>query len=242
MSTFMMHCGGRVVTPAELQAIPLPEKTQTYEPVPFIDLLTNTKKICDDLLGMEYVGEKLAVSGKDQRFFGLLQYRDNIEDKIGHAIGIRSSYDKSMSNGFCSGATIFVCDNMAFTGDVTYMRKHTKNVWNDLEEKLVSVIYNTKNKFIRIVEDAYKMADTKIDTNDAYSFIGRAIGHKVLQARQAQNAFKHWNNAPYDDFKSKNVWSLYNACTEALKSTTPNKILERHIDLHDRTISDFGLS
>ena len=242
MSTFMIHCGGKQVNFAELSAIPLPERTDTYEPVPFSDLLVNTKRICDDILDLEFVDQKLAVSKNEQRFFGLLQYKDPKNEEMGQAIGIRSSHDKSMSNGFCSGATVFVCDNMSFTGDITYMRKHTKNVMDDLQDKLVSVLYRSKDKFFNIVEDTKNMKDIPISTDDAYSFIGRAFGHKTLGARQASDAIRHWNSPPYSEFMQKNVWSLYNACTESLKSTPPNKILEKHIDLHDRTLGEFGIS
>jgi len=242
MSTFMIHCGGKQVNFAELSAIPLPERTDTYEPVPFSDLLVNTKRICDDILDLEFVDQKLAVSKNEQRFFGLLQYKDPNNEEMGQAIGIRSSHDKSMSNGFCSGATVFVCDNMAFTGDITYMRKHTKNVMDDLQDKLVSVLYRSKDKFFNIIEDTKNMKEISISTDDAYSFIGRAFGHETLGARQASDAIRHWNSPPYSEFMQKNVWSLYNACTESLKSTLPNKILERHIDLHDRTLGEFGIS
>jgi len=131
---------------------------------------------------------------------------------------------------------------MSFTGEVTYMRKHTKNVFEDLQDKLVSVLYKSKDKFANIVKDAEDMKDIEITTDDAFSFIGRAFGYKTLGARQASDAIRHWNSPPYAEFMDKSVWSLYNACTESLKSTPPNKILERHIDLHDRTLKEFGIS
>jgi hypothetical protein len=240
-STFMMHCGGRPVGFEDPALSFVPEKTETYEPVPFSELILNTKKVCDDLLDMEFVDQKIAVSGKDQRMFTLLQYRKDEQDKIGHAVGIRSSHDKSMSIGFCSGATVFVCDNMAFTGEVTYMRKHTKNVFDDLKEKLVTTIYNSKDKLINIQLDAEKLQKTEITNDDAYGFIGVALGHKTLLARQAQMAIKHWNNPPYQEFSPHDAWSLYNASTEALKTTQPNKIIEKHIDLHSRIIDHFGI-
>ena len=239
--SFMIHCGGKKVNFAELSAIEIPKRTDTYEPVAFADLLVNTKNICDDLLDLEFIDQKLAVSKDEQRFFGLLQYKNPDNDEMGQAIGIRSSHDKSMSIGFCAGSTVFVCDNMAFTGDVTYMRKHTKNVFDDLQDKLVSVLYKSKNKFANIVEDSKNMKQMPIHTNDAYSFIGRAFGHKTFGARQAAEAIRMWDNPPYAEFMKQNVWSLYNACTEALKSTPPNSILERHIKLHDRAMIEFGI-
>jgi hypothetical protein len=58
------------------------------------------------------------------------------------------------------------------------------------------------------------------------------MGHGVLKPRQVAKALKQWNNPP-NAFASRSMWSLYNACTEALKSTPPNRILESHIKLHE---------
>ena len=45
-STFMMHCGGRPVGFEDPALSFVPEKTETYEPVPFSELILNTKRVC----------------------------------------------------------------------------------------------------------------------------------------------------------------------------------------------------
>jgi|TARA_Y100000310_G_scaffold58126_1_gene53365 hypothetical protein len=229
----MIHCGGRQVTFDELANIPLPEETDTYKPVAFGDLIANTLNISQGLLkDYDYIGSELAVAGNDQRMFGVIKFKSEESDEMGLAIGIRSSYDKSISNGFCMGANVFVCDNLAFNGTVTYMRKHTKNVVDDLEEKLVSTIWNSQNKFQNILRDKEYMANLYINNDQAYKFLGLMMGHKVLKPRQVAKALMQWKNPP-DAFGNRDMWSLYNACTEALKSTPPNRILESHIKLHE---------
>ena len=232
MSQMLLHCGGRSVSFDELAAVPLPEKTETYTPVAFKDIVMNTKQIADDLLkDFTYQDSMYALAGKDQRMFAIHTYKGDDPD-MGHAIGIRSSYDKSMSNGLCSGAKVFVCDNLMFSGEVTYMRKHTKNVIKDLEEKAVSVIYNSTVKFFNTVRDRDAMMDVSVTDNQAYEFLGKMAGRKVLKSQQFNTALRCWDKPPYIDFSYKNVWSLYNTCTEALKSTPPNKIIEKHTELH----------
>ncbi len=233
MSQMLLHCGGRNVSFDELAAVPLPEETETYTPVAFQDIVTNAKQVADDLLkDYSYVDSTYALAGKDQRMFAIHTYRGE-DDEMGHSIGIRSSYDKSMSNGICSGAKIFVCDNLIFRGEITYMRKHTKNVIQDLEDKLVSVIYNSTAKFQNIIRDRDAMTTVDVTDNQAYEFLGKMAGNKVLRSQQFNAALRCWKKPPYEEFAPKNVWSLYNACTEALKSTPPNKIIEKHIMLHD---------
>ena len=233
MNKMILHCGGKEVSYDELAAVPLPEETSTYIPVSFADIVKNAKQIADDLLkDHTYKDSQYALAGKDQRMFSVLRYQ-NCNDEMGLAIGVRSSYDKSMSNGFCIGASIFVCDNLAFSGDITYMRKHTKNVLEDLEKEMTHKIYSSQKNFNNILEDKFDMAKKLMTNNQAYEFIGKLYGHNVLKPRQLAETFRNWKKPPHEEFQERNMWSLYNACTEALKSTPPNRILEQHIKLHN---------
>ena len=98
---------------------------------------------------------------------------------------------------------------------------------------MVSTIWNSQNKFQNILEDKENMANILVDNNQAYEFLGLMMGHGVLKPRQVSKALKCWRYPSHDAFANRSMWSLYNACTEALKSTPPNRILESHIKLHD---------
>ena len=160
----MIHCGGIHADYAEVCSVRLPQETDTYVPVPYKDIIDNTKIVADNLLkDFEYDGSQYALAGKDKdgtynKFFGVHYYKGENEE-MHQAIGMRSSYDKSMANGVCAGARIFVCDNMAFVGEITIMRKHTKNVVSDLQDKLVSALYKANNNFANIVQDTQIMKD-----------------------------------------------------------------------------------
>ena len=43
-------------------------------------------------------------------------------------VGVRNSHDKSFPAGLVIGASIFVCDNLSFSGEVKLARKHTVHV------------------------------------------------------------------------------------------------------------------
>tara|TARA_R100000664_G_scaffold1110_1_gene2980 strand:- start:5681 stop:6412 length:732 start_codon:yes stop_codon:yes gene_type:complete len=238
----MVHCGGINANYNEVCSVPLPQETETYVPVPYKDIIDNTKEVADTLLkGYEYDSSQYALSGKDKdgnynKFFGVHYYKGDNEE-MHQAIGMRSSYDKSMANGVCAGARIFVCDNMAFVGEITIMRKHTKNVLQDLQDQLVNALYRANKSFTDIVEDTRIMKDTPINKDEAYEFIGKARGYKLLSANQSNEAYKNWDKPPFEEFEKSNMWSLYNACTEALKTSPPNKIIEKHIALHKRAMA-----
>lgn len=47
-------------------------------------------------------------------------------------VGLRNSHDKRFLVGISFGSRVFVCDNLAFTGDHVVKRKHTANLKRDL--------------------------------------------------------------------------------------------------------------
>ena len=138
-----------------------------------------------------------------------------------------------MSVGIAIGASVFVCDNLALTGDIAIMRKHTANVWNDLEELTITTIYRSQHNFTKIVEDAEIMRGRYLSNDDAFRMIGLMYGNDIISPRQIPVVKREWLNPTQPDFEERNVWSLYNAVTESLKSSPPNKIMEKHIALHE---------
>ena len=153
-SQLLMHTsGGEYCTLDDLRNIPLPEETPTYKPVSHYDLATNLAKVSATLL-RDYSLEKsnYGLARDGAQLFGVHTYR-NGSDSMGLSIGFRNSYDKSMSVGIAIGASVFVCDNLALTGEISISRKHSANVWQDLEELTITTIYRSQNNFNRILED-----------------------------------------------------------------------------------------
>jgi hypothetical protein len=114
MKGLMLHCGGQLKTKEEVFAIPVPPATATYTPLPFESFITRIEKHLA-VEGITVTEEHLALAKDGQRLFGL-----------------RTSYDRSFANGVSIGAAVFVCDNLSFSGDVTFERKHTAGMLRDL--------------------------------------------------------------------------------------------------------------
>ena len=229
----LMHtAGGDYASLDELRQIPIPEETPTYKPVSHYDLATNLAEVSGTLL-RDYQLEKsqYGLARDGNQLFGVHTYR-NGSDSMGLSIGFRNSYDKSMSVGIAIGASVFVCDNLALTGEIAIARKHTSNVWQDLEALTITTIYRSQHNFTRIVEDAQVMQGQHLSDNDAYRLIGLMYGNGIISPRQIPVVKKEWLTPQHDAFEDRNTWSFYNAVTEALKTAPPTKIMERHIALH----------
>jgi Domain of unknown function (DUF932) len=230
--SLLVHRGGQIVTRDDLALVPVPKATDSYVPMPHNNLAETLLTIGKDILkGFTLAYEQYALAREGQQMFGVLAFR-NDDTELGLSIGFRNSYDKSMAIGIAIGAQVFVCDNLALTGDITIMRKHTANVWTSLEDIAISTLYRSQQNFRKIVEDSETLKGRMIDNNEAFKMIGLMFGHGILTPRQLPVIKKEWLTPSYDDFRPRTMWSFYNACTEALKSCPPLVIMEKHISLH----------
>ena len=143
-----------------------------------------------------------------------------------------NSYDKSMAIGIAIGAEVFVCDNLALTGDITIMKKHTQNVWQGLEDAAIATLYRSQKNFQKIVADSETLKGRMLDDTEAFKLIGLMFGHGILTPRQLPVVKNEWLHPGHTEFEARNMWSFYNGCTESLKSCPPVMIMEKHIQLH----------
>jgi hypothetical protein len=72
-----------------------------------------------------------------------------------------------------------------------------------------------------------------LGNDDAFRLLGLLYGNDVITPRQIPVVKKEWLSPTHEAFGERSAWSFYNACTEALKSSPPNKIMEKHISLHE---------
>jgi hypothetical protein len=232
-ATMVLHKGGKECNRGELDLIPLPQKTETYQPVSHFELANKLLTVSQDIMsGFTLTKEKYGIARDGNQLFGMLQFR-NSEPDMGLAIGFRNSYDKSMSVGFACGASVFVCDNLALTGDIVVMRKHTKSVWEELEELAVSSCYRAMKNFKQVVLDSFKLKNHGLDIDAGFSHLGRLYGHDLIGPRQMTVAKDEWLKPSHEAFAPRTGWSLYNAVTESLKSCPPTDIMEKHVNLHN---------
>src|SRR5713226_3573358 len=110
----------------ELAQIPVPEATPTHRPVPhheIVEALVETLSFRH----IAVVNEEYAVSNDGMKMFGILDLETQMQG-CRFAIGLRNSHDKSMRLAMTCGVRVFVCHNMAFSGDFTpVLAKHSKS-------------------------------------------------------------------------------------------------------------------
>jgi len=228
----MLHCGAQEATPQDLAAVPVPQVTKSYCPITHDNLANMLKDLGQSILsGFELSQSQFGLSRDGQQLFGIHTFHNGRSD-LGLSIGFRNSYDKSLSVGIAVGASVFVCDNLALTGDITVMRKHTLNVQSDLEQLAVTSILKARTAFTQVSEDAGRMKDLPLENDNAFRLIGLLYGHGIITPRQIPVTKREWLEPQHAEFEPRTMWSFYNAVTEALKTAPPRTIMERHLQLH----------
>ncbi len=126
------HTKTTLVSREQLALVPCPRRTYTHKPVPHIDLVdTLTTRL--QARGWSINREEYAVTPSGMQIFGVMDLQgDDLwrgNGGAGATLGFRAANDKSLAIQVVAGARIFVCDNMAFSGESIIMaRKHTRGL------------------------------------------------------------------------------------------------------------------
>jgi hypothetical protein len=117
---------GRTINRDELALVPTPPVTATHQPVPHHEIV----QALAETLGFSHIGvvhNEYAVSPDGMKMFGVLDLETEMHGAR-FSIGLRNSHDKSMRLALTCGYRVFVCSNMAFSGDFTpVLAKHSKS-------------------------------------------------------------------------------------------------------------------
>src|SRR5437899_8411695 len=124
-ATLIAHCDTNMVSREQLAAIPTPEGTDTFRPVPHTELVMSIEAILETK-GISITKEQFAVRADGSRLFATFDLSlEGIAGSCG-ALGMRTGNDRTMTLQMLTGLRIFVCDNMAFSGDqIDLTRKQT---------------------------------------------------------------------------------------------------------------------
>jgi hypothetical protein len=238
MDEFLIHKGGEIVTREQLDLIKVPEETDSYVPVSHYHLTDKLLTVSQDLLtDFTLAGENYALARQGQQLFALLKFK-NDNSEIGLSVAFRNSYDRSMSVGLAIGASVFICDNLALHGEIAVMKKHTKGVWNALEDLAITSLYKAGHKWEKVITDSERLKGIPVGNREAFQLMGLLYGQDIVSPRQLPVIREEWLRPTHDAFNERNKWSFFNAVTEALKSTPPISIMEKHVWAYQEIVEE----
>jgi hypothetical protein len=227
MSKIMLHRGGWTATLADLAAVPVPEPTDSYVPVPYPRLVEEIK-IHVPRFDLQILQEEYALARDGQQMFGVLTCA-NGKPAAGYSLAIaaRSSYDRSVAVGIAaSGVKVTICDNLAFFGEITAHRKHTVHVFRDLPDLIYRMLSQVSSMRSRIDSEIAAMKVRELPTAHAHHLMVEAVKGNVVPASRLPKVIEAWDEPRHEEFHPRTAWSLFNAFTEVQKGSGPRAQME----------------
>lgn len=221
------HAGAMPITREALANLSTPPRTRSHYPFAHADLVTYMETRLWDGYGIEIVKGEFAVMSDGLKLFGVVTLKRG-KDDFALALGIRTSNDRSMSLQFVAGANVFVCDNMAFSGDTMVLcRKHTgllnprKTVFDGIDTAIM--------KFASLENRIAQLKASKITDTEAKALIYDMVAKGVVNQNALPTIGKLYFEPTHQEQAKEfggSLWMLNNAVTEYAKGLKPNVALD----------------
>ena len=218
----------------QLLSAPVPDKTDSYTPIPHKAIIQNTG---DVLINLGFKIKKTIYRSSLDGFVGQgeyhLQYGDDNEMNL--MVAWQNSYNKLISFKYAVGAHVIVCSNGVVAGDLgAYRRKHTGDADQEAFGKMESYLGEAASIFDQLVKDREQLKRIDLSPRQMAEMMGRMFIQEQIITSTQINIMKRELEKPTYDYgvPVENAWSLYNYATHAFKEDSPRNWLKRHIDLH----------
>ena len=215
----LISSGGRL-TRQQLAAVPTPPATATHRPVPHAEIV----EALVETLGFRHIGvvrDEFAVSRDGMKMFGALDLDTGMHG-CRFSIGIRNAHDKTMRLALTVGYRVFVCENMAFSGDFQpVLAKHSKHF--SLQNALSIGVDQMQRNFDGMRKQVDTWRDTQLSDVQVKLIIYRAFVESDLEVPKhlARPVHDLYFNPEHEEFQPRTLWSLSNAFTTAFKELEP---------------------
>jgi hypothetical protein len=240
----VLHAGGSQATLDQISTVETPKADGIWHPIPHRRLYDQVTLALGQL-NMRVVHEQHALARNGQRYFSLLQVANcqEVSADYAYVLGLRNSHDKSYPAGLVVGSGVFVCDNLAFSGEIKIARKHTTFIERDLPILTGRAVGMLQAKWadMNVRFDAYKQKEiTDIQVHD---MVIRGLDLGACTAQQIPHIVKEWRHPRHQEFAEcgKTAWRLFNAFTEVGKESGVFVLPKRTQSLHALMDAECGI-
>ena len=242
MNGLMLHCGANRVEEAEVREAVTPASTASHVPVPHGMVLDLVAKMLEHA-GWTATQREYGLFKDGAQMFGVwaIQNGSGGHSDYALALGIRNSHDKKFPISVGVGSSVFVCDNLCFSGLISLAARHTKNVIRDLPQKTFDLF--GRLEAANLLQDkrisAYK--ERPVSTTEVHDFLVRSVDEKVIPNSYVPQVLKEFRTPTHEEFLYdstglnkgvRSAWTLMNAYTQRFKSTNALDLPGRTVRLH----------
>lgn len=218
----------KFVTFADLQALPAPApRSARHQPIHHADLIAGIRAEAGRR-GLDVKREQFALGAKGAALFGIMDLAPNavgvweVGEGRGLSFGFRASNDGQLALKGVAGQRVFVCDNLALSGDIFVMRMlHLTGV--DLASSLVKGFDRFALQAAALDSQIATLQGVFLTDRRAKEVIYNVFADGVLPSRLFDDVHQFYF-APGDDMtdcQPRSAWGVHNAMTRAVKALKP---------------------
>lgn len=213
---FCLHAGGAELALADLKDLPTPAAENRWHPVPHHAYATAVRESLVNS-GYRISAEHYATAKDHTRFFGMMFVpgMDEQDREFEWAIGLRNSHDRTVSCRMAVGTHVFVCDNLAFSGDIEVTRKNTTHALSNMPMLVNRAVGQLQEIMTKDVQRVERYKTLELTDVKAHDIMVRAVKGQCVPAVALPQVIQEWEGTVHEEFKPRNLWSLFNAFTAA---------------------------
>lgn len=234
-SSLVTHCGAQLVSRADLDQIEAPAATATWFPIKH-SVVVDTVGQALTHAGFQVQNAKYAVSREGARLFSTMDLTASVGNGVHLCVAVRNSTDRSLPLGFIAGSRVFICDNLAFRGELLVCRKHTR-FGQDRFAEAVTLAVQSLQQFREVEADRIRRYQHIELSEDAASlYLLQAFEKNLVNPFVLRRAIAEWREPSFDFGDRPTMWRLLNAFTTALRdraTSNPQQYARTTMQLQD---------
>jgi len=232
----MLHSGGFEATRDQVYGVQAPAPDGRWHPISHAQMLEMVERQLPQY-GIDVAGDvRYALSGKDNaRMFAVMpvERRGMIpNNEWRFVMGLRNSIDKSFPAGMVIGTEVFVCDNLAFNGQVKgemkgdreIRRRHTKNILQDLPRLVGNMLSGYNALADRVVKEIDVLHEIPMTPAARAELLVNTVRHRLIGPHRLMDVIGYIDNPP-EGQDMETAWGVYNAFTGALRGRSADTVL-----------------
>lgn len=131
----------------------------------------------------------------------------------GLVLGVRNSHDRRFAAGLTVGSRVFVCDNLAFSGEVVLARKHTRFIERDLAGLVARAFGELSELWLTQAARITAYKAHRLHRVEVHDLVVRMVLAGVFPAASLPVVLRGYEDANRD---GDTAWALFNAVTGLL--------------------------